>query len=129
MELRQTLRALIKERGLTLSKVARDAGISKGYMWELLNRDKDPSAKILDKIGKVLGVTVDDLLHPGPQRISRPVEPYAAECIRCRSRVSLVMIPHRHENGVNGWLFSCARCLPFVEGGTVAITIKARGEQ
>lgn len=53
----EKLSALRKQRGLTLEKLAEDAGMSKSYLWELENRDSQrPSAEKLTALGDVLGV-------------------------------------------------------------------------
>jgi transcriptional regulator with XRE-family HTH domain len=55
------------ERKLTLSQLAEQARVSKGYLSALENDDNDPharrpSAETLYAIAKVLGVTISDLL-------------------------------------------------------------------
>lgn len=52
------------ELGLTLSQLAETAGVSKSYLSNLENRteDKRPSANVLFKVAKALGVTMADLL-------------------------------------------------------------------
>ena len=64
-----TLAARIRDRrqkaGLTLDQLAKKAGISKTYLWELENDeagDKKPSADVLLKIAKALGTTLADLM-------------------------------------------------------------------
>jgi transcriptional regulator with XRE-family HTH domain len=57
------LRQLREAKGLTLQQVADAAGCSKGYVWELEMREgQRPTAERLNAIGKLLGVTVEDLL-------------------------------------------------------------------
>lgn len=58
------IRKLRKEvKKLTLEELAEQTGSSKGYIWELENRDtRKPSAEKLMKITEVLGVTSDFLL-------------------------------------------------------------------
>jgi transcriptional regulator with XRE-family HTH domain len=56
-----------EQKDLSLSRLAREAGVSKGYLWSLENRpDGDsaqrPSAQTLFAIAKALGVTMADLL-------------------------------------------------------------------
>jgi transcriptional regulator with XRE-family HTH domain len=58
------IRRFREERGLNLSQLAAEAGISKGYLWNLEN-DQDarrPSADTLYAIAKALGVTMSDLM-------------------------------------------------------------------
>ena len=59
------LRKFREEKGLSLDQVAKAAGISKAYLWEL-ERDtegsKNPSAAVLMRIAKALSKTLADLL-------------------------------------------------------------------
>lgn len=58
------IRRFREERGLNLSQLAAEAGVSKGYLWTLEN-DQDarrPSADTLYTIAKALGVTMSDLM-------------------------------------------------------------------
>jgi len=57
------VRALRKAKDFTLEKLAELTYSSKGYIWELENRDtRKPSAEKLMKIAEVLGVTTEFLL-------------------------------------------------------------------
>lgn len=66
----EKLRALRKERGLTLEKLADLAGLSKSYVWELENRESQrPSAEKLTALADVFGVAAtyfieDDVRSP-----------------------------------------------------------------
>lgn len=61
------LRRLRKSSSLTMDGLARAAGISKGYVWELENREVPHlSAKVLADLAKALGVTMQDLLGEPP---------------------------------------------------------------
>lgn len=63
MELGQKIRQLREEKGLSLNKLAENAGISKAYLSQLENDlSKQPSADILLKIASALGKTIADLL-------------------------------------------------------------------
>ena len=63
MELGQKIRQLREEKGLSLNKLAKNAGISKAYLSQLENDlSKQPSADILLKIASALGITIADLL-------------------------------------------------------------------
>ena len=60
------IRQLRKEKDLTLEQLAEKTDSSKGYIWELENREtKKPSAEKLQKIAEVLGVTTVFLLDEG----------------------------------------------------------------
>ena len=53
------IRALRKDRQMTLDELAVAAGMSKSYLWELENRPSPrPSAEKLDALAKVLGMPV-----------------------------------------------------------------------
>jgi transcriptional regulator with XRE-family HTH domain len=57
------IRELRKAKDLTLEQLAEQTDSSKGYIWELENRDtRKPSAEKLMKIAEVLGVTTEFLL-------------------------------------------------------------------
>jgi transcriptional regulator with XRE-family HTH domain len=57
-QLGEKLRALRKERKLTLEQLAAHAKLSKSYLWELENRESQrPSAEKLTALADVLGVT------------------------------------------------------------------------
>jgi transcriptional regulator with XRE-family HTH domain len=61
------IRRYRKEKNISLSRLARDAGISKGYLWNLENppegdHHQRPSGETLYVIAKALGVTMSDLL-------------------------------------------------------------------
>jgi transcriptional regulator with XRE-family HTH domain len=64
------LRSLRKAKGLTLDKLAEQAGLSKSYLWELENRESQrPSAEKLTALADVLGVSTtyfieDDVRKP-----------------------------------------------------------------
>ena len=61
--MREKLRALRQEKGLSLDELARLSDSSKSYLWELENRDaRKPSAEKLQRIADILGVTTDYLL-------------------------------------------------------------------
>lgn len=63
MNLSQKIRQLRKEKGLSLNKLAENAGISAAYLSQLENDvNKQPSAEILLKIASALGTTIADLL-------------------------------------------------------------------
>lgn len=60
----EKIRLLRKQKAMTLEQLAEKTDSSKGYIWELENRDtKNPSAEKLRKIADVLGVTPEFLLN------------------------------------------------------------------
>lgn len=63
----EKIRALRKQKKLSLDKLAALADSSKGYLWELENRDDPkPSAEKLSRIAAVFDVTTDYLLSAPP---------------------------------------------------------------
>ena len=57
------IRRLRKDLGLTLDELARQTDSSKGYIWELENRDtRNPSSEKLMKIAEILQTSTDFLL-------------------------------------------------------------------
>ena len=91
----EKLRALRKQKGLTLDKLAERAKLSKSYLWELENRESQrPSAEKLTAIADVLGVSAtyfieDDVRTPREKHIDeaffrnyQKLEPEAKEQLR-----------------------------------------------
>ena len=124
MDIRETLRSLVEKSGKSQARIAEEAGVSKAHLWQLLNYpDKQPGAIVLDKIAQVLGVTVDDILHPEVGTIDEPENNYIFACVRCGSTNYLAAIPHRyHNDNIVGLIYSCKRCWKLVVNGTVAVT-------
>lgn len=69
----ETLRAVRKERGLTLRQVAEGAHVSVSYLAEIERGEKDPSSRILESIAGGLDIEVSGLLV----RIATALEPAA----------------------------------------------------
>ena len=70
MSLAAKLKELRKKRKLSQAALAKEADISKAYLWQLENEeDKQPSAEILYRLATALGVTIADLLDK-PVRIA-----------------------------------------------------------
>ena len=71
------IRALRKDKGLSLEQLGEQTDSSKSYLWELENKDDPkPSAEKLGKIAAVLGVTADYFLNdtmttPGQAEIDK----------------------------------------------------------
>lgn len=64
MKLGDKIRALRRQKRLTLDELAVEAGMSKSYLWELENRDTvKPSAEKLDKLAKALSMPVSYFLE------------------------------------------------------------------
>jgi transcriptional regulator with XRE-family HTH domain len=61
--LSEKLKSLRQKKEWSLDDLAREAGASKSYLWELENRpERKPSAEKLTDIARVLGVTTEYLL-------------------------------------------------------------------
>ena len=57
------LRIFMSMRGLNAYEVAKMSGISKSYLYDLINgKSKNPSIAKVEKIAETLGVNVKDLL-------------------------------------------------------------------
>ena len=64
MRLRERIQTRMDEKGWKLADLARESGVAKGYLWEILSSEKEkrPSAQTLYTIAEALGTTVADLL-------------------------------------------------------------------
>lgn len=47
---------------MTLDDLAKRCGTSKGYIWELENKNPQPSVYLASKIARTLGVSTDTLI-------------------------------------------------------------------
>ena len=56
------LKYIRKQNKLTLQALADKVGSSKCYIWELENKNKNPSAELLYKIASALHCSMEDLL-------------------------------------------------------------------
>lgn len=63
----ERIKARREALGWSLSKLAEEAGVSKGYLWSLEKGEvkSRPSGPTLDRIAEALGVTMSDLLGRG----------------------------------------------------------------
>lgn len=67
MSFSSRIRQLRRERKMTLTALAEQAGISRGYLSELEHeRATDPSAAVLKSIAEALGTTVSALMAETP---------------------------------------------------------------
>ena len=80
------IRRFRNERGLNLSRLAEQAGVSKGYLWALENDPgaRRPSAETLFAVAKALGVTMADLMgrelsEAPPEEIPDSLREFAEE--------------------------------------------------
>jgi transcriptional regulator with XRE-family HTH domain len=80
------IRRFRNERGLNLSRLAEQAGVSKGYLWALENDPgaRRPSAETLFAVARALGVTMADLMGrelsaAPPEKIPDSLREFAEE--------------------------------------------------
>ncbi len=125
MELSERLRELIDESGHNVSQIAKLAGLSGGGVSFILSgKHKNPKGQTLSKLAKVLGVTVDDLLHGSGATLSNAAGKYHLVCLRCGTESGLNYIPHFRKpqlDEIGGWIFACDRCAPLVLGAEVEV--------
>ena len=62
MNLRKNISNLRKQKGYSLQKLADLSGLSKSHIWELENKQSNPTAQTVYKIAQVLETTTDFLL-------------------------------------------------------------------
>ena len=68
----ETIKTLCEERGMTVSKMSAQAGISRGILTDLkMGRKSTLSGDTLSKIAAALGVPVDRILGSGQALLSR----------------------------------------------------------
>lgn len=68
----ETIKSLCSERGMTVSRMCTQAGISKGILTDLkMGRKNTLSGKTLSKIAAALGVSVDRILGSGQALLTR----------------------------------------------------------
>ncbi len=63
MKLKDKIRELRKKQKLTLEDLANLTASSKSYIWEIENKDTNPSAEKLSKIAEVLKTTTEYLMN------------------------------------------------------------------
>jgi len=107
MELDERIKQHMDAKEWKLADLARETGIAKGYLWELLQVGgrKRPSADTLYKISQALGTTVADLLGRAPEAgpatgedISQSLQAFAAEVeLSHEDTAMLAMIRFRGE--------------------------------
>lgn len=78
MALAEQIRKARERAGMTLDQLAKAAGVSKTYVWELeqdADATKKPSAELLLKIANALSITLADLMElPSVKADNRTVE-------------------------------------------------------
>lgn len=60
----ERIKMLRKKRNLSLTELSEKAGVAKSYLSSIERGiQKNPSIQFLEKIGQVLGITVEEFLH------------------------------------------------------------------
>ena len=68
MTLSEKIRLLRNAKGWSSGQLAKAAGVSRGYLWQLETGGKDrPSVEYLERIAKALGVGVTELMSASVQ--------------------------------------------------------------
>ncbi len=69
MELGEKIQQLREDKQWSSGKLAKEAGISRAYLWQLESGSKrSPSLHILQRMASALGVDVSDLCDAAPKR-------------------------------------------------------------
>lgn len=64
------IRALAKERGVTVKKTLEDCGINRNFLYDLEHGDSSPSVDKLGRIAEYFGVSTAKLLEEGDDDIA-----------------------------------------------------------
>ncbi|EKE01129.1 MAG: Helix-turn-helix protein [uncultured bacterium] len=65
-QLKQNINAIVKQKGLSIRKLERDAGLHKNFISNLLyDKSKNPGIDSIIKIAAVLDVSIDELVGKG----------------------------------------------------------------
>ena len=60
----ERIKAIRKEKGMTISELAEKAGVAKSYLSSIeRNMQSNPSIQFIEKISDALGISVNDILH------------------------------------------------------------------
>jgi transcriptional regulator with XRE-family HTH domain len=85
----QRIRQRREELGWSLSRLAEEAGVGKGYVWSLEKGDTKarPSGQTIYRIAEALGVTMSDLL--GRELLTEPTRQRPPELLKFAKRENL----------------------------------------
>ena len=62
-QLKQNIVSIVKQRGLSIHRLERDAGLHKNFIYNLLSdKSKNPGIDSVVKIAEVLNVSIDELI-------------------------------------------------------------------
>jgi len=59
----ERIRGVVKRRQMTLTQLAKDAGVSPAHLWAVLGGEKSPTTDVLCKLARVLEVDPDELVR------------------------------------------------------------------
>lgn len=63
MSLSGNIKSIIDKKNITMYKLAKESGISKSYVWEIVQgKKRNPSVETIKKIAIVLDTTIDKLI-------------------------------------------------------------------
>ncbi|MCC6699777.1 MAG: helix-turn-helix transcriptional regulator [Candidatus Hydrogenedentes bacterium] len=88
MTLGERIIQLRNRKGWSSGRLAEEAGVSRGYLWQLETGGKDrPSLNVLERLAKVLGVNVGEFTDEGtgPKPAAKPLPPGLAQFVREKS--------------------------------------------
>lgn len=121
--LSERLRSLMKERGYTQARLGKEAGVSRTYIWQLLNQpDKSPGVDVVGKLAAALGCTIDDLVNDNTGAISAWDEDHVVVCAKCTGTKGLNMFAHRsRKDKLVGFMFLCKGCADVFGGASVKL--------
>lgn len=115
MALGEQIRRMRENRGMTLTELARSAGVSKAYLSQLeTERNSHPSAEIVLGICRSLGCSVEVLLGAGIPELEVPETAVASRSLRTLAReenldsgaiqmLSGISYNGRQPTSVEGW--------------------------
>jgi len=105
--------------GMTQQECANRAGISRTYLSNLERGvSANPTWTIVARLSRVLGKETFD----------EPERRFLASCYLCGIRTDLEMIPHRKDERLVGWIFSCLSCAPSLYGAELVATLPGSPE-
>jgi transcriptional regulator with XRE-family HTH domain len=83
----QRIRLFREQKGWSLNQLAKESGVSKGYLWALEQDEaQNPSVDALGKVAGALEITTSDLLDEAdrtaasPGRVPAGLQAFLAEC-------------------------------------------------
>lgn len=55
------IKELIREKKISISTLSKKSGITRNYIYTLLNKNHNPTVKTLEKLSKALDINIEDL--------------------------------------------------------------------